>query len=985
MQDQTIFALDLGTTSVGWAVVKHNQATAAGVRIFPEGMDRTQGEKSLNQERSLARSIRRQGYRRVRRKRRVEHVLQDMYLLPQASDTKEALLNHPSHDPYELRARALDEKLELYQLGRALYHLAQRRGYLSNRKTGTDEDGAVNSGITQLDQAITDTKSRTLGEYFYKHCQDKRVRGRYTSRQMFIDEFNCIWEAQAKFHSQLEPANKQVLYNAIFHQRPLKVQRWLLGKCELETDRKRAYSATLAAQEFRLWQSLNNIKVQLQVGELVPLTSEQKQQLFDLLSLKKTVAWKAIKKQLGLLEHDTFNLEKSRASGMQGNVTAAIIHKVLNKQWLTYSPHQQEQLVFDLLNIEDEPALIKRLTRHWGLAREVAKELANASLSFPKGTMSLSHKAIRNLLPHLQKGMLYHNAIEAAGYQQIVDSEQQAPQLPLFNKNLRNPMVERAMFQVRRVINTLIKHHGKPDIIRLELARDLRNNAKKRAQIQKQQRQFEKQNLEADAFFADNPQLGIHSPRRNDRIKYRLWLECHRTCPFSGNPISAEQLFISGEVQVEHIIPYSRSLDDGYMNKTLCFSKENAEKDNRTPYEAWGKTPKYEKILQSIKSLPKGKRERFNKNVDKFTDDFVSQQLNETGYIAKETKEYLAQLGCRIEPIKGGVTAQLRYAWGLNNILAENQEKNRNDHRHHAVDALTLGFTTRKAVKQISDHSRRSEYGHFRIKNYPLPYAEFRNDVADIINNIVVSFKRSHKVKGALHEDTLYGVAEQDEQGKVTKVVIRKPLVQMEAKQLHQIRDPKIRDMALTHLQQKGSMQAAFTNEDEPFGFHTKKGMFVPIQSVRIVDSRTVVPVGKGKRQRHVRTGSNHHVAIYQKAKTNGKIHWEGDVVSTLDAKIRQQKRQNLTQKQNAEGNPLIMTLHINDMLEMSNDGKMEVFRVQKLSTGKITLRHHADARTQAGKHNGEITKSADKLRQGNARIIYPNVLGQYSHDQKDH
>lgn len=991
MQDPIVFSLDLGTTSVGWAVTTRQSIISSGVRIFPEGMDRTKGEKSLNQERSLARGIRRQGYRRVRRKRRVEHALQEAGLLPDDPNLRDALYNHPSHNPYELRARALDEKLEPFQLGRALYHLAQRRGYLSNRKTGTDEDGAVKAGTTQLSQCIESTNSRTLGEYFYLHCREDKIRGRYTSRQMFIDEFNQIWQAQSAFHTQLNAAMQQRIYQAIFHQRPLKIQSWLLGKCELEPERKRAYAATLAAQEFRIWQSINNSKVQLQAGEVVELSPAQKQQLFDLLSVKKSISWKTIKTKLGFLESDVFNLENSRASGMLGNATAAGICKVLGKSWLQLSEQQQEKLVFDLINIEEEPALIRRLTRFWNVTYEQALALNTASLAFPQGTMSLSHKAIRQLLPHLKKGTPYHQAVVDAGYQPQLSQEQVLPQLPLFSKNLRNPMVERALFQVRRVVNSLIQHYGKPDIIRIELARDLRNNAKRRQQIQKQQNKLEKLNKEADQFFADNPHLGVLSPRRSDRIKYRLWQECRYVCPFSGDSISAEQLFKTGEVQVEHIIPYTRSLDDSFSNKTLCFARLNQEKDNLTPFERWGKTPRYEAILQNIKVLPRQKRERFNKNTDKFIDDFVSQQLNETGYIARETKDYLAQLGCRIEPVKGGVTANLRHAWGLNGLLnasgdnAASSLKNRDDHRHHAIDAITLAFATRKAVKLISDSAQRSANGQYRLANYPLPYPEFRDDAKKATKAIVISHKRSHKIKGALHEDTLYGVAEKNEQGKVTKVVIRKPLIQLDAKQLTQIRDEKLRAMAMAHFNRAGSIQKAFGDEENPFGFQTKKGQFVPVRSVRITDSRSVVPVGKGKRQRYVKTGSNHHVAIYQKTKPNGKPYWEGDVVSTLDARIRKKEQQRLVRQSDDAGNPLVMTLHINDMLEMNDGQGREVFRVQKLSAGKITLRHHCDARTAAGKHQGEITKSADKLRQANAVIIYPNVLGRYNHDQTDH
>ena len=198
--------------------------------------------------------------------------------------------------PYELRARALNEALEPWQLGRALYHLGQRRGYLSNRKTGNEKDGKVAEGISEISQAMSEGGFRTLGEYFAgEDSHSKRIRSRYTSRAMYEKEFNLIWDFQAKHHPELlDEAQKQAVYEAIFHQRPLKIQKHLVGKCDFEPDRKRGAKATLVAQEFRLWSNINNLKILLGDGTERWLTDKERATLHEALKDKKQLSWEKI-------------------------------------------------------------------------------------------------------------------------------------------------------------------------------------------------------------------------------------------------------------------------------------------------------------------------------------------------------------------------------------------------------------------------------------------------------------------------------------------------------------------------------------------------------------------------------------------------------------------------------------------------------------------------------------------------------------------
>jgi len=993
---KAILGLDLGTSSIGWSLVdlqnKQHPIIAMGVRIFPEGMDRTKGEKSLNQQRREARSLRRQTYRRVRRKRKLLIALQSLNFLPKGSTELQLLLNDiDDYDPYTLRTKALDEPLTAYEFGRALYHLGQRRGYLSNRKTGDEKDGVVNLGVTELYNRIKKNGARTLGEYLYQQIEKGQpVRGFYTARQMFVDEFSAIWHQQLK-PLKLQEKTRKRLFNAIFEQRPLKIQSHLVGKCELEPDRKRAYAATLMAQEFRLWQSLNNLKILFSNGQERFLNEKERLILYNSLSTAKTKNWGAIKKLLGFYDSDFFNLERVRKSGLQGNQSAAIVaSSITKKTWNALTDSQQELIVFDLLNIEQDETLLRRLKNHWQLDTEKAKKLVENSKKLPKGVMGLSHKALRKITPHLRaktspeiRGVRYDEACELAGYHHsLKDKKTTVEQLPLPTKDLRNPLVQRAIFQVRRVVNAVIKEYGKPNIIRVEMARDLKNSAKQRDDIRRNQTRNEKANQQAREFIEN--ELGI-SPSRGDLLKFRLWEECHRVCPFTGMPIAIHELYGDTPIfEVEHILPYSRTLDNSFMNKTLCHTSINREKGNQTPFEAFsGDKQRYAEILQRIKKLPYSKRKRFSvESLSKELDDkFVSQQLNETRYIAKEVKDYLAQLGCQIDAIKGGIiTSCCRHVWGLNNILSDTGEKTRLDHRHHAIDALVIALIDRATVQAFSTHHSHSHDGLLRISGVHCPIENLRNHAEKAVQGTIVSHKASRKVSGALHKEFLYGITGDIDSKNVPEVVIRKPLSSFSTlKHINEIRDEHIRNMAIDHLDKvNNNFKKAFQNPDNPFGFITKKGDFLPIKTIRCVSSRSITKIASGKRTRYVWTMGNHHSEIIEILDKKQQPTWKTkQVVTNLEAhyRLQQNGENNIVENSTIENEKFIAALHANDMVELTHKNQREVCRVQKMDiNGYITFRRHYDADIKDERKQIKLVPSS--LMKAKPKFLSINCLG---------
>jgi CRISPR-associated endonuclease Csn1 len=264
--------LDIGSKSIGWAVVEsgeNHKITDMGVRVFPEGVDRdTKGlEKSKNATRREARGARRTRQRRTDRKKRLIRTLRGAALLPENRDELRSLFET---NPYEWRKKGLDEELDRYAFGRVLYHLSQRRGFKSNRKSGkAREDGVVIKAANALQADMDAKESRTVGEYFAGlDPEQQRIRERYTFRSMYVREFDLLWAKQAEYHPGILTDNlyRKVRDEIIFFQRPLRPTDELIGACELEPQEKRCPRADWYARRFRLLQDVNNL-VPFPVGE----------------------------------------------------------------------------------------------------------------------------------------------------------------------------------------------------------------------------------------------------------------------------------------------------------------------------------------------------------------------------------------------------------------------------------------------------------------------------------------------------------------------------------------------------------------------------------------------------------------------------------------------------------------------------------------------------------------------------------------------
>lgn len=956
--------LDLGTNSIGWALIdfddnqRPQNLIACGSRIFQEAVEAKTGTPK-NHARRAARAARKLVARRKQRRTKLLNLLVRHGLLPQdEAERNVLLLDNQANNPYQLRKRGLVEKLEPLAFGRALYHLAHRRGFQSNRKAASVEDGKVKTAISAL---RTEMQGQTLGAFLADQPTQRR---RYTDRAMYAEEFEQLWGKQTSFApEQLTQALKVEIKNSIFFQRPLKSQKHLVGKCTFEPTRKRAAKAILLAQRFRILQDVNHLAVKNPITrEFRPLTQDERNKLAETLDKQKSMTWGAVRKVIGwnkkdnLHEGETFNMEEGKKDKLIGNRTVCDLRGALGDRWDAFTVQQQDDLVTDLLTIDNPDGFLKRMKTHWGFDSDTAEALATIELE--PGYARLSAKAMRAILPHLDQGMIYSDACKAAGYDHSNPNQRTITDKLGLPSNVRNPVVQKALFETRKVVNAIVRKYGKPAVIRVEMARDMKLSKRLKEELQKEQNKQKKANDLAAEIL--RKEFGIQQPTRADIQKYNLWLECKEVCPYTGTTISREMLF-SPEVDVEHILPYKRSLDDSYMNKTLCIATFNRQvKLDNTPYEIGQGDPlAYAETFQRIKTLPFPKRRRFEqKEIE--TDKFIERQLNDTRYICVEVRDYLQQLGAPVEISKGEATAKLRGRWKLNTLLSPDgsNEKNRADHRHHTIDAVVIALTNRSLFHKLSRLSAQSISLDKSRFDVPPPWNGFYDDVYEKIYKVIVSHAPARKISGALHEDTAYGHFKEEiadpKTGKISvedRFVYRKPLATLTANEISKIRDAKVRELVEARLAQFGNnSKSAFGDPNNPLLHKDGK---TPVKTVRLVtnfnkSTTHAVQKGQGRNYKFFKYGNNHHVEIIEHIETGKR---KGIFVTAMEAARRARgvadtEKSSIVQRDHGKEWRFVMSLSINDLVSIRETDQVRIMRVQLFdaSNGNIIFRDQKSA-----------------------------------------
>lgn len=685
--------IDLGTNSLGWAILDDitGDILDKGVLVFPEGIDAA--NDTLETPAAIRRSKRmgrRLKFRRKMRKWVMLRILIDNGMCPMTVSELETwkrdgkypvgnksfidwLKSTDTSNPYRDRAAAATEKVPRPVLGRALYHIAQRRGFKSSRKDGGEEEGAprkdigvVKNDIAALTKEISDAGCRTLGQYFCKVLDTQRnglekvrVRTRHTGRiQHYMTEFSVIMEVQG-----VEKKLREKLYDALFLQRPLRSQKHLVGVCPLEPKSPRAQIGHPAYEEFRMLSFVNNLSFEnVDTGEKVPLTDvDRKVVAGAFMKTASTMKFKDISKLFKkkfAAEHLKFHYYRDDESVS----CCSTRHRIASAFGET--PYD-EQMVFDALSFyDDDEKLADWFRRHYPALSE--EQIKGVCKIHPKeGNAQYSLKAINRILPFLREGhdlftarfmaklpdvipdfaankemielnlkelnfkyrqnrelyredrvrrrekplrlmdMYREYFLERWGVQDdawkqlylhgdsVYKVDDRRPErLPAVNLGMiRNPLVQRSMTTLRRLVNYL-RDHGKIDgetTIRVELARGVNDFATRHA-LQQWNKTREQ---ERDGARAEIVKLGL-AVTEDAVDRYVLWEEQEHKCLYTGEPINVVDLFNGEKVDVEHTIPRSKSGDDSLANKTICLLSYNRNtKRGRVPTEC----PNYENTI----------------------------------------------------------------------------------------------------------------------------------------------------------------------------------------------------------------------------------------------------------------------------------------------------------------------------------------------------------------------------------------------------
>ncbi len=1069
-KDRKIWRLgaDLGANSLGWAAIELQKVgdqyepfaiLAAGSRIFSDGRDPKSGA-SLAVDRRDARAMRRRRDRFQQRQRALLKYLTTDGLFPADATERKAL---EPLDPYELRARALDEALPLYHLGRALFHINQRRGFKSNRKAdrkADDDAGKIAIGVGRLEQKMREKGARTFGEFLHMRRLEAtdpntipsvRTRLRqetgegakgdgyefYPGRKLLEDEFEAIWEAQAPHHPDvLTPDVYKRLFEIVFHQRPLRAPQ--IGTCTLVAGERRLPKAHPLFQRRRLLEEINALML-VRVGENPQrLTHEQRDVLLLKLKDKAKVSFESLRKTLKLDPDARFNKESENRTDLKGDEVAALMGAKtrFGNRWVHLSFDEQWAIIERLEAVESEAEDAD--FRAWvgatyELTAEQARALANAHL--PAGYGRFGETATRKLIDALRDGVtpegrtvdappiepgrviVYSEAVKLAelGHHSDMPKVKVGDQLPYYGValerhimpgtgersdpeemrvgRLTNPTVHIGLNQLRRVINALIRTYGPPAQIAIELARDLKLTEDEKKKLN---RENNDNRLNAERRGRILEENGIPNTGAN-RATLRLWEELNgdnvlgRACVYSGQMIGIQKLF-SDAVEIDHILPFSATLDDSNGNKIICIREANRIKRKRSPYDArhdfegrFGDDGAWEAIAARAAQLPRNKRWRFEPDaMEKFKSEegFLARHLIDTQYLSRLAREYLSALypekgegSGHVWVSPGRLTEMVRRKWGLNDLLPDHnfgggadQPKNRLDHRHHAIDAAVVAVVDRKLLMKIAKASGEEGAGGRERIIIPEPWEGFRDDLRQTVNAITVSHRTDHgtaskaglpkgkdATAGRLHNDTAYGLTGQTDAKGNSIVVRRVPLSNIKKlADIDRVRDPDLKAALYRAVELLGFDNAMLAFPDLEWHPYPK------IRHVRIIEPLNVIPIRdrKGQVYKGYKGDSNYRYDVWELA--NGK--WVNEVVSMFDA--HQPGWQSDIRAENPTARK-ILSLHRDDVLAIERDGAERMLvRVVKFSEKQFAV---------APPNEGGALKARDADKNDPFKYMYPS------------
>lgn len=477
--------IDIGIASIGFAGVdlENQKILFCGSHIF-EAAENPKDGSSLAIPRREKRGQRRVIARRRTRKKAIRRLLAKHDIREiSAIDKKGKIV---TNSVWDLRKEALERKLDDAEFARVLFHIAKRRGFQSNSKSGepNDTDGRkALDGARSLQEAMIRANSLTIGSYLAGLSKQRNGDGdysRFVTRDLLREEINLIFKAQRKFGNEKATEKLQYEYagdgtyanrntlegdGIAFYQRPLESSEKLVGYCTLEPDEKRACKFSYTAELFVLWGKLNNCRIKSHNGEERPLSQDEKNRLNNLAHKNKGgVTYKQARKELELSDNERFNIsyrkikeEDNNWDKIRDNAEKSVFFKLTGYhelksalftgseiEWQTWVTSKRDDLdeIARILSFNEDKKALDILLSELGFNKKQIESLCKIK-SFSR-TVDLSLKAIRNILPLMQEGKRYDEACRLTGYDHSRKEKDIAELIPPF-EDIRNPVVNRAM------------------------------------------------------------------------------------------------------------------------------------------------------------------------------------------------------------------------------------------------------------------------------------------------------------------------------------------------------------------------------------------------------------------------------------------------------------------------------------------------------------------------------------------------------------
>lgn len=859
--------LDVGIKSVGWCVLECDengepiQINALNSRIF-DAAEHPQTGASLAEPRRNARGLRRRIRRKSFRLERIRKLFSENGI--ELFETQDDLIclkdEYKNLDVVKLRSDALDKNLTEAEFARVLYSLARHRGFKSNKREGAkdSDEGKLLGSIRKSEEEMRESGMRTRGEQLYKKylMEGKPVHnkgGDYSmcvSRDILVKEIELLFEKQKEFGNNFATdKNKEKYLDIFLSQRnfdegPGKGSQYTgshdVKKCEIYRDEDVAAKGTYTSEWATIYQKINNLSI-ICGGDRRRLSNEERQIAVELAKKVEKVTYKAFRKAIKLDDDYRFsalNYSEKKKQGKKKNEGESksdvveindVVDSLACEDKGEFITAKNSNKIVKALNdnlksdveLIDEIAEICTKYKSENLFRNAIAEskiiggrldeetIEKLSKIDMKGYGHLSLHVLREILPYLEEGMVYSDAMQKAGHNHSEHNFEKQKFLgtkEVYDAigGVTSPVVKRALSQTVKVIDAVIRQYGSPYAINIELARDMSMTKDERDKLKK----------ENDARAAKNEAIRENiaklnaMPNPTNVLKYKLYEEQDHKCAYSMETLDINHLFEDGYYEVDHIIPYSRSFDDSFNNKVLVLKRENQNKRNSTPVEYFERIGRdYDEVLAFWKAVYQKRNRKkleFLQKKEINESEWKNRALNDTRYasrmLANLIKDYLLfdekskdKYG-RVETVKGAITSYLRRFWGVQKIREDGD-------KHHAVDAAIIACVTPKTKNKIERYNQIKESRKMRNGQYvledgeicdsdyydknshlvlPYPYKEFINELdARVMDEpvlmqnklrllgfnenylmnakpFVVSRMTSRKAKGCINEATVF-------------------------------------------------------------------------------------------------------------------------------------------------------------------------------------------------------------------------------------